>query len=145
MDPICYARSRGRAGGLALLLGFSSRLAICSVAASAVLENRDQYALIVLDRHRSIALQTAKLPQLSPASGIVGTILAIAIACFELFGGYLLAPLWRLLDPFSRLMRQLHSGQIGDYVTWVVVGVSIFGAALMANFLCSCEAVKESA
>jgi multicomponent Na+:H+ antiporter subunit D len=36
----------------------------------------------------------------------------------------------RAVDPAAATLRRLHSGQIGDSVTWLVVGLAGFGAAL---------------
>jgi multicomponent Na+:H+ antiporter subunit D len=59
--------------------------------------------------------------------------LAIGIAGFDLFRRYLPKPAVRLSNavstPLFRVLDWLHSGLIGDYVAWIVVGLAVFAIA----------------
>lgn len=61
--------------------------------------------------------------------------LAVAVAAFALFRQHLPR---RALDAgrFAllpvRILRELHSGHVGDYVAWLMLGVSLFGGAAAA-------------
>ncbi|HEU5216923.1 MAG TPA: proton-conducting transporter membrane subunit [Gaiellaceae bacterium] len=61
------------------------------------------------------------------------TILALGLAVLGLYGRRLpqtaLAVAERSLAPPIRVLRELHSGVVGDYVTWVAVGTAVTGAA----------------
>jgi multicomponent Na+:H+ antiporter subunit D len=41
---------------------------------------------------------------------------------------------WRIGKPIISALRSLHSGQISDYVNWVVIGVAVVGAVLVCSF-----------
>ena len=74
---------------------------------------------------RHIAPPHHFLPWLGPG-------LALLIAAFNLSRRHL--PRWlvagndRLTGPPLRFLQALHSGLVGDYVTWVVVGLAVFAA-----------------
>ncbi|HZC75480.1 MAG TPA: proton-conducting transporter membrane subunit [Gaiellaceae bacterium] len=61
------------------------------------------------------------------------TILAFGLALLGLYGRRLpqtvSAVAERSLAPPIRVLRELHSGVVGDYVTWVAVGTAVTGAA----------------
>ncbi|HJU11452.1 MAG TPA: proton-conducting transporter membrane subunit [Candidatus Binataceae bacterium] len=120
---------------LALLFGVTPGLSGYASAAASQVQNQPRYESIVLDGHQSLALHPAQKPELSWTTGFVATGLAIALAAFELFGGHLPKSAIKLVGPVAELLHTVHSGQIGDYVTWMVVGVSILGTALAANLL----------
>jgi multicomponent Na+:H+ antiporter subunit D len=61
------------------------------------------------------------------------TLLAIGLAFAGLYRSRLpravAAAAGRTLAPPVRVLHTLHSGVVGDYVTWVVVGTAVTGAA----------------
>jgi hypothetical protein len=61
------------------------------------------------------------------------TILALGLALVGLYARRLprgvSAAAARTLAPPIRVLRGLHSGVVGDYVTWVAVGTAVTGAA----------------
>ncbi|MGH7907704.1 MAG: hypothetical protein ACREP6_13865, partial [Candidatus Binataceae bacterium] len=67
-------------------------------------------------------------------SGFISTGIAIALALFELFGELPKKIHW-LINPPVQALNGIHSGQIGDYIAWVVVGVSTFGLVLTLKLL----------
>jgi multicomponent Na+:H+ antiporter subunit D len=122
---------------IAILLGFAPRIENYAYVASARLENRVAYASTVLDGEMAPGIRPDTSGQHSWRSGFISAGCAILIALFELFGSP--APkIWAIcLDPAVRLLRVVHSGQIGDYITWLVVGISSFAAGIIAPLFLS--------
>jgi multicomponent Na+:H+ antiporter subunit D len=64
--------------------------------------------------------------------GVGATILALGLAVVGLYRSRLprrvSAAAERALAPPIRVLRTLHSGVVGDYVTWVAVGTAFTGA-----------------
>ncbi|MCW2859011.1 MAG: hypothetical protein JWP48_719 [Actinoallomurus sp.] len=58
----------------------------------------------------------------SIASGVVAVLLAFGVAALGIRGRI----------PRVDLLHRLHSGHIGDYVAWLVAGVTVFGLLLLA-------------
>ena len=59
--------------------------------------------------------------------------LALALAALDLFHHRLMAAAriaTRLVHPVSAVLQAVHSGVVGDYVAWVVVGLALFAFAL---------------
>jgi multicomponent Na+:H+ antiporter subunit D len=119
---------------LSVLSGLSPRLCNYAYAASARLEDRTAYASMVLDGRTQPGLGPAAIPEISWKSGFISAGCAVVIALFELFGRPFPKFCSSFLNPAVRLLRVMHSGQIGDYITWVVVGITSFGAGLTAIF-----------
>ncbi len=73
------------------------------------------------------------LASASPALAWVSVALALAIAALNLFRERLPQPLTRSADlltrPALKGIKALHSGLVGDYVTWIVVGLAVFAVA----------------
>lgn len=73
--------------------------------------------------------------KLSIGAPTAATIVAIVIAAFDLFRGRLPTLLVRATDraarPLFHGLRLLHSGLVGDYVAWIVVGLAGFALALV--------------
>lgn len=67
--------------------------------------------------------------------GLIATCGALALAALALFPGFIPRAIRRGSDrvcgPFLRRLRALHSGHIGDYVTWLLFGVALFGGLLV--------------
>lgn len=59
----------------------------------------------------------------------------MAIAGFALFRDHLPAVFMRLFDrllaPFVVAIERMHSGLIGDYAVWMLVGLTLFGGAFL--------------
>jgi multicomponent Na+:H+ antiporter subunit D len=63
--------------------------------------------------------------------GLVSTGLAVAVAGVGWYGEAIAHRLRGILPPFQRAfggLRALHSGHVGDYVAWLLVGVVVLGA-----------------
>jgi multicomponent Na+:H+ antiporter subunit D len=118
--------------GLAIFLGLLPSLASWTISASARLENRKAYVAQVLEG-RSTRVDAPAAPESSWTLDFVSVSVAVVIALFALFGRKIPQKLQRLIDPAIGQLHRIHSGAIGDYVTWMVVGIAAFGLAL--NFL----------
>ena len=63
--------------------------------------------------------------------------LALALAVFNLsrrkLPQWLVGSLDRVLDPPLDGLRVLHSGMVGDYAMWIMVGLALFTAAFAAT------------
>ncbi len=57
-------------------------------------------------------------------------VLALTIAALDLFRGPAAFAVTRLTRPVSALLQAVHSGIVGDYVAWLVVGLALFAFAL---------------
>lgn len=106
----------------ALALGLAPEVDDWATHAAASFQHREAYAAAVL------AGEELAVPSVEPAApkakDVVLSLLAVA-AAIPLAA---LAVVRRRLPLFPR-GRALHSGHVGDYVTWVVVGTVAFGAA----------------
>ena len=67
---------------------------------------------------------------LAAISALLGLGLAAAAPYADRFPLRLRRHLERAWDPAAATLRTLHSGQIGDSVTWLVVGLAGFGTML---------------
>jgi multicomponent Na+:H+ antiporter subunit D len=112
------------AGGL--FMGALPNLQSAALAGAVRFEDRTGYAQRVLEG----------VPLLTPAS-FGGRPFDAGAGMMAITGGLALALgylLWergrRALDAIAsplRIMRDLHSGHVGDYVTWLTFGVATFG------------------
>jgi multicomponent Na+:H+ antiporter subunit D len=57
-------------------------------------------------------------------------VLAVTIAALDLFRGRVTQAATRLSHPISVSLQAVHSGIVGDYVAWLVVGLALFAFAL---------------
>jgi multicomponent Na+:H+ antiporter subunit D len=131
-------------GGLAL--GLVPGIASDAVGAAARFIDRSSYAAAVLHGGASPgAVVPVRVPTVDvPTPGlrdwllaVLTVFLALALAAIALFHG----PLRDLLPGASGRglraglsgLRTLHSGHVGDYVTWLVVGTVALGAAWAAS------------
>jgi multicomponent Na+:H+ antiporter subunit D len=100
--------------------------------------NTSAYAAAVL--HGGAVRPPASLPvaiehtsRESILYGVAATIIAIGLALVGLYRRRLPRAVsvaaGRTLAPPVRILHALHSGVVGDYVTWVVVGTAVTGAA----------------
>jgi multicomponent Na+:H+ antiporter subunit D len=60
----------------------------------------------------------------------VSVVLAVVIAALDLFRGRIAGMVGRLGSPVSAALQAVHSGIIGDYVAWLVVGLALFAVTL---------------
>jgi multicomponent Na+:H+ antiporter subunit D len=126
------------AGGLAL--GLVPGLADDAVGAAARFVDRGAYAATVLDGRPTPAAAAVEVPH----AGLRDWLLA----ALSLAGAVALAATALARGPISHLpggapgrglrtalagLRALHSGHVGDYVTWLVVGTVTLGAAWAAG------------
>jgi multicomponent Na+:H+ antiporter subunit D len=105
----------------ALALGVVPGLAGRAVAAAERFQDRRAYAAAVLEG-REVAVQAVE-PAVPRTKDVLLSLAALAGAGI-VAAGALRRP--RIVVPGG---RYLHSGHVGDYVTWLVVGTAAFGAA----------------
>lgn len=125
---------------LALALGLVPGLSHAVEAATARFQDRPDYAAAVL-----AGVHGAPLPALEPAgptvsmvvSGLIATAGGLAIALAILFRSRISAGLRRLVNrpvaPVLAWLRAIQSGHVGDYVTWLTLGVAILGVVCAAT------------
>lgn len=116
----------------ALFLGLIPSFPSHAIAASAWAENRAAYAAMVLNGRALNGASALVNPHLSWTSGYISGGFALLIALNALFGAGLPRVVARIVDRAVRVLHDIHSGRIGDYVTWLVVGVAVFGLVLTA-------------
>jgi multicomponent Na+:H+ antiporter subunit D len=116
---------------LTLLLGLIPPFASHAVAASAGAENRAAYPAMVLNG-RVADVMTPPTPHTLWTSGYLSGGGAILIALYALFGIELPQFIAKIVDPAVKFVNKIHSGRIGDYITWLVVGVAVYGLVLTA-------------
>jgi multicomponent Na+:H+ antiporter subunit D len=114
---------------VALLPGLPHRLA----AAAVQFRDTAGYAADVLGTHAP-APEALEPLHFWTSSGLLtsglGAVGALLVAAFSLWGRRLAAvrASARVVAP----LRRLHSGHIGDYVTWVAVGIGVVAGLLAA-------------
>jgi multicomponent Na+:H+ antiporter subunit D len=123
----------------ALALGLAPGLTGRVEAAAARFTDRPAYAAAVLEgvtapeeatggaARRSLAVPAA----LAVLSALLGAALALAaLLPRRRPAGRLLRSAGRVLVPTAAVLRRLHSGNVGDSVTWLVAGLAGFGTLL---------------
>jgi multicomponent Na+:H+ antiporter subunit D len=125
------------AGGL--LIGLVPGLPADAIGAATRFVDRSAYAATVL-HGRPAPVTAAEFEGPKPQDWLFGTLStlgAIALAVRSLWGGRirdtLRGPPGRALRAALVALRALHSGHVGDYVTWVVVGTVVFGGIWAAT------------
>lgn len=115
------------------LAGLAPRLTGAAEAAAIHIEDRVGYAQRVLD------LLTPYPPVVhdQPATAAdlarsFAALLAAALLAAATLGSPALRRAAAPLKPVMKPLRDLHSGIIPDYVTWLVLGVAVFGGSLLA-------------
>jgi len=88
-------------------------------------------------------LSRVRLSMLTPILVLLlgGLVLAVLVACTALYADRLPGVLTAAARPVGRALtglRQLHSGHVGDYVAWLVVGVAALGLLLGPPTALSC-------
>jgi multicomponent Na+:H+ antiporter subunit D len=104
--------------------------------AAARFQDRSGYAARVLRGHPFPAPPSlpVTIPHTSPESLLYGggaTVLAFALALVGLYRRRLPRVVsgvaGRLFAPPVQVLRELHSGVVGDYVAWITVGTAVVG------------------
>ncbi|UFS72124.1 ATP-dependent DNA ligase [Geomonas sp. RF6] len=125
-------------------------LVLCALAAGVVpgasrLAGAAAWHLSDTAGYRAAVLRTGTIRPIPPqgtispefATGIAGASLAAILAAAALFGIPCAAPLkkgaQRVLMPVARLLRRIHSGYIGDYMTWFMIGAAILLSLAVAR------------
>ncbi len=109
-----------------LFIGILPNLQSATLAAAIRFEDRTGYARRVLDGVPLVARASFAGKPFDAVDGVIAILAGIGLAL-----GYLLwEPGRRALDRIAsplRMVRDLHSGHVGDYVTWLTFGVATFG------------------
>ena len=117
-----------------LALAFVPNVAGHTIRDAARILDRPAHAREVL---RGVQAPPRDVMSYSPSStayvwGAIATLGAIGFATVGLYRQRLPAFTRRLLSPAARGLQALHSGAIGDYVTWFVVGAAVLGGLFAA-------------
>jgi multicomponent Na+:H+ antiporter subunit D len=119
---------------IGLGLGLTSGLEEHAAAAAAAFSNRAAYAAAVLGTHSgSIATGSTIVVPASPAASAggvltdLGQVLA-ALCVAGIAAGRRALRLRRALAAGTGWLRRLHSGLVGDQVTWLVAGLALLAA-----------------
>ena len=125
---------------LACLSGLLPDLHRQAAAAAARFVDQAGYVATVMGMHMAGATLRVELsgPERSSLFYEIGSLAgAIAFAAFALLKDRIPAGAYTLAGRAARLpvraLRALHSGHIGDYVTWQVVGLAMFGGLCAAT------------
>jgi len=104
--------------------------------ASALVANQAAYAHMLYTGHTPALHSSGWSEDLtgSAVRGLLGCALAFLLALTSVFRGMLVR--WLRLGAYLEggvpLLRVMQSGQPGDYVAWLTVGLATFGAAALA-------------
>jgi multicomponent Na+:H+ antiporter subunit D len=126
LTPLTVAAGVAIAAGF--FIGLFPGLEDRTVAAAARFRDHAAYAAIVLHGRPALAHAGGlpfSLPRpaaLSLVESTAALVLAIALATF---GAFRRVP--SLLEPPIAVLKAVHSGVIGDYVTWLTVGTAVIG------------------
>ncbi len=128
------------AGGLAM--GLIPRLPQAALRGAAALQDQAAYVAAVL---HGAAGSVPHLPAPPPPTGLdylygalssVGALVLAAAALFrERLPALVPRPVANGAGAAVRAVRELNSGRVGDYVAWIVAGVTVFGAAFSLTLL----------
>jgi multicomponent Na+:H+ antiporter subunit D len=134
-------------GPVAVLLAGGLALGIVPAAGQAV----GRAAEVFVDRAGYVAqsLQNAPAAPVAPLAeaGWTSTGVALGLLSASLAAGIAALALWaprlpevlrgavRALDPVLHVLRQVHSGRIGDYVAWLFLGTAALGMLVGAPLL----------
>lgn len=123
--------------GAALALGTFDRVAAALHGAADLFQNPDQYrkAFHADDAVADLRLSPVhlELPKALAKSAFT-VLLAAGIAAATLYSGRvppILQSLGTLIAWPLRILRRWHSGHVGDYVVWMIIGIAVFGAAAL--------------
>lgn len=122
----------------ALVLGLLPGLPASAVVAAGRFLDSAGYAGTVLDGRAGYAASAPHAIEVwSPmafAMAALTLLVAIGVAAFELYG--VRTRVRRVVDAVlrspARVLRRAHSGHVGDYVVWLVLGVAAMGFGLLA-------------
>jgi multicomponent Na+:H+ antiporter subunit D len=110
-----------------------------AVGAAEAFQNRAQYVEQVLHGSARPRVEVQPRPSPGAALGALSAGGAIALALLALFWDRVpdrLRHVWgRPLGAVLSRLRGLHSGHVGDYVTWLTLGVAVYGALIAAAAL----------
>lgn len=121
----------------ALALGVLPSIGDAAEEAAARFMDRNGYVFAVLEGphpYVSHAASSAAWEPTSIALGLLTTAIAVVIAAAALHGWRLPSELRRpslAARPAVRILRRLHSGRVGDYVVWLLVGLAAGWAVVL--------------
>jgi multicomponent Na+:H+ antiporter subunit D len=111
---------------MGLVLGFLPNLQLAAVHAAAQLSDTAAYAACVLDGQAHFVSSAAHTAPMDLTGGFAAVLIAVAIAAVHLFKAPVRALSDMAIKPFYWL-HKIHSGHIGDYVTFLTFGMACFG------------------
>lgn len=120
-----------------LALGLAPNLPESTQLGAVRLEDREAYVAGVLGGAPGPE-PTRRAPERSgPLTGMLTALGAAAVALLGLFRGRLpegvRGAAWRAWGPALSALRAVHSGHVGDYVAWLMLGLAILGGAFAAS------------
>ena len=122
---------------LGVAVGLSGRLLRAVEASANVFQNRDAYIATVLSGIHAGGLQMPVAPPhifTNEFEGLFAAALVFLLVIMALFRSRLFkrtVPGGRFVLIAVGYLQKYHSGYVGDYVTWLVIGVSVFGGFLI--------------
>ena len=118
---------------LALSVGAWPPARVAARSAAGFFTDRHVYAGLVLDGRAALPLDSGEQPLAGVATGALGAAGALALAAITLFAAWHRrgrsgsSIWWRWSGAPGRFLRAFHTGHIGDYVTWLLVGLLALG------------------
>lgn len=122
---------------LTLVLGISTAIGVSFGHAAAIFMDTQGYiasALFGVDTHPAPAVAVHVWTTDGLANGLITTILAVVFGAAGVWHQRLpCVPEWARQPPLRALdaLRGVHSGHLGDYVAWMLVGIAGFAALLI--------------
>ncbi|HXE13186.1 MAG TPA: proton-conducting transporter membrane subunit [Bryobacteraceae bacterium] len=111
---------------IGIVLGLVPKLQVAALHAAAQFTDTAAYASRVLDGRILPIASIAHAPPADLAGGFAAVLIAIAIAAAHLFSPTIRALSNIAIKPLHWL-HKIHSGHIGDYVTFLTFGMACFG------------------
>ncbi len=101
-------------------------------------QNRDWYQSLVFNKALPEILNSENSPvETNYITGIISVSGIMLISFFSLFRNYIPVSIRKLsgeiLNPGIMKLKSLHSGFVGDYIVWFILGVSIIGFVFVLN------------
>ncbi len=119
--------------GIAVALGWLPRLTSAVIEQAAWFASGHEFAARLLDGAAWAPAPASSAPELpAPVPGLIAALAAILIAAAALHPDTTAGRVIRRLQGtcLLRRLQDLHSGHVGDYTAWLVLGAAAIGACL---------------